>query len=239
MATNLATNTLLDSMEWAKKMNFNRPSAIGNSLEPALTSANIVKQTILGAPFSWWWNSFATTFTCSAGIQDYVVNTPNFAWIENSAVQDPGTTNQRQLSVKMSLAIDSVAQASRPTFISPLNQDTSTGDVTFRLMPVPDKPYIVNQLVQQSPTLFANLSDVWGPIPDYLSYIYNWGFLSMMWMFADDPRWAMANQKFIAHLLGAAQGLEETEKNIFLNNWNGITPAQNIAIQQGYQARGT
>jgi hypothetical protein len=54
-----------DTINWAKRLNFNHNPVIGNSLEPALTSANIVIQTVLGPPFEWWWNSEDLTFTTS------------------------------------------------------------------------------------------------------------------------------------------------------------------------------
>jgi hypothetical protein len=62
-----------------------------------------------------------------------------------------------------------------------------------------------------------------------------------MFLYNDDPRWQMANQKFTGALLGAQQGLTETERNIFLNNWESVSgqQAQNaIKMQQGNQARG-
>ena len=62
----ISTYTVLDSMEWAKRFNFNRPSGIGNRLEPAKTAANMVMQTILGPPFTWWWNNEELIFTCNA-----------------------------------------------------------------------------------------------------------------------------------------------------------------------------
>ena len=61
----LATRTIQDSINWAKRYMFNRNPVIGNSLEPALTSANIVIQTILGPPFEWWWNNQDLVFTCN------------------------------------------------------------------------------------------------------------------------------------------------------------------------------
>ncbi len=54
-----------DTINWAKRLCFNHNPVIGNSLEPALTSANIVMQTILGPPFQWWWNVEELVFTCS------------------------------------------------------------------------------------------------------------------------------------------------------------------------------
>src|SRR5271167_3967091 len=68
-----STNTLLRSLEWSKKFTYNRPGAIGNFLEPALTNANIIAQTILGAPFAWRWNRTTTGFITIPGQQDYFI----------------------------------------------------------------------------------------------------------------------------------------------------------------------
>ena len=54
-----------DTINWAKRLCFNHNPVIGNSLEPALTSANLVLQTVLSPPFEWWWNSEDLTFTTS------------------------------------------------------------------------------------------------------------------------------------------------------------------------------
>jgi hypothetical protein len=62
-----------------------------------------------------------------------------------------------------------------------------------------------------------------------------------MWLFSDDPRFGVANQKFVAQLLGASEGLSETQVNIFLGQWQAITgqPISNQdRMQQGYQSRG-
>ena len=53
----LTTKTIQNTIDWAKRFSFERNPVIGNSLEPALTSANIVVQTILARPLDWWWNS--------------------------------------------------------------------------------------------------------------------------------------------------------------------------------------
>lgn len=61
----LATYTIANSIEWAKKFAFARGMVIGNGLEPALTSAYLVTQTILSPPFEWWWNNEELVFTCN------------------------------------------------------------------------------------------------------------------------------------------------------------------------------
>jgi hypothetical protein len=68
--------------------------------------------------------------------------------------------------------------------------------------------------------------------------IYTWGFLALIWAFADDARFQIANQKFTSGLLARAEGITDEERNIFLNNWNDLTGHQNAERQQGMAARG-
>lgn len=293
--------SLLSTMEWAKQLNFNRSAGLGNSLEPALTSGNLVLQTIVGAPFAWRWNRAITGFITVSGQQDYTIfnytaltpvklgwltvdnagncqkcttagttasSTPSwnhslngtttdggvvwtnqgsinaeatgsytFGWIETSSVQD-GNSKWFEMSSKLCLGLES--STSRPQYIA-AQSDDGLGNVTFRLMPTPDAAYPVAITVQEKPPLFTSLNQKWSPIPDEYSRIYNWGFLAQVWLFSDDPRFGMANQKFIASLLAASEGLTQTQINIFLNSWQAITgqPMVNSnTVSQGTQARG-
>lgn len=298
-----STITLLQTMEFAKKFNFNRASAIGNFGEPALTSANTVAQTMLGAPFAWRWNRKIIGFITIAGQQDYTVfnyshstavklgwftiddagncqqctgsgttgaSNPSwnhslngvttdgsvswtnlglvlseaqgsytFAWIENSSVQDviQGTPKWKEMTSKIVLGLES--SESRPDFIS-AQIDDGLGNITFRLLATPDQAYPVAITIQQKPPVFTSVNQTWGPIPDEYSHIYNWGFLSMMWLFADDPRFQMANAKFVTALLSTHGGLTATQLNIFLQNWQMVTGQQvqmATVEQQSTQAR--
>jgi hypothetical protein len=298
-----STIKLLNTMEFAKKLNFNRSSAIGNFGEPALTSANTILQTIVGAPFSWRWNRAIIGFITAAGQQDYTIfnylastnvklgwytiddagnsqkcttagttgtgptwnhtvagtttdgsvtwtnlgpvlaeaqGSYTFAWIENSSVQDiiQGVPKWKEMSSKLVLGLES--NESRPDHIS-AQIDDGLGNITFRLLATPDQAYPVAITVQQKPSLFTSVNQTWNPIPDEYSHIYNWGFLSMMWLFADDPRFQTANSKFVTSLLSSHGGLTQTQLNIFLNNWQAVTGQQTqlaITQQQENQARG-
>lgn len=291
-------------MEWAKKLNFGRRSAIGNFLEPALTSANTIMQTIMGPPFAWRWNRVATGFITVAGQQDYtlinwsaglavqtgwmavddsgncqMVTTPgstgtsapawnhtkggtttesggvvwtnmgpigvpvsqtyNLGFIESVSVQDTvnGATKWFEITNQLNLALDS--SQGRPRFIS-AQSDDGNGNITFRLMMIPDKAYPVAITMQQKPPVFTSTGQTWSPIPDEYARIYNWGFLSLMWLFADDPRFGVANQKFVSQLLSTSEGLSETQRNIFLQGWQqqtGQTVYNVDRLQQGIQAR--
>ncbi len=61
----ISTVKITDTMEWAKRLSWNRNSGIGNALQPALSNANMIMQTILSPPFEWWWNNQYVSFTCS------------------------------------------------------------------------------------------------------------------------------------------------------------------------------
>lgn len=171
-----------------------------------------------------------------------VSDTYTFNWMETVSVQDNyngSSPKWIEIETKINLGLDS--SEARPKFVS-AQYDDGLGNITFRLMPVPDTVYPVAITLQEKPLLFTSTSQTWAPIPDEYSHIYNWGFLALMWLYADDPRFAFANQKFVGHLLAASEGLTETEINIFLNNWQNVTgqPVEKSnRIQQGTQARGT
>lgn len=172
-----------------------------------------------------------------------VSQTYSFGWVETSSVQQtinpsPLQTKWIEMESKICLGLDSTV--SRPRFISAQGDD-GQGNITFRLMSPPDAEYPVAITLQQKPTIFTKLSDTWSPVPDEYSRLYNWGFLALGWLFADDPRFATANQKFVTQLLSTNEGLSETEKNIFLGNWEMITgqPVFNQnRMAQGEQSRG-
>lgn len=300
-----STITLLESMEWAKRFVSNRNFAIGNYLEPAITSANIIKQTIMNAPFKWRWNRVVTGFVTTPGQQDYYVfnwtastqveagwltmdsngcsqqatnagttgttqpswninlggptfdgsgltqitwvnlgavheyasQAYNFGWIEEASVQD-ANAKWYEMEQKISLAAD--ATQARPRFIAG-QYDDGSGNVLFRVTPSPDGIYPIAITLQENPTLFNSVNQTWAPIPDHYANIFNWGFLALMFLFSDDPRFQLANQKFVTQILGTNQGLDQTDMNIFLNNWEEVTGApiaNQTRMQQGNSARG-
>src|ERR1700677_987012 len=161
----------------------------------------------------------------------------NFGWIENASVQDPTSSKWIQISNKVDLALD--AASSRPQNIAA--ELIGTLGITFRLMPVPDKAYPVAITLQQSASLITSLNQTWAPLPDDMGYVYQIGLLAWMFDFADDARAGSKRQQFVAHLLGAAEGLTATEIDIFLSNFNALSLSpleRQIQLQQGNQGRG-
>lgn len=311
----ISTTTIMDTMEWAKRMSFARNSGLGNSLQPALSNANMVIQTILGPPFTWWWNNSDYVFTASPTLktgsitnvalssnvvtlsisstfavgqevipsglvaaaflngqilqvltnsgsaitanyvhtnystaadsgtltavttQDYTLAVPDFSHVDYAAVLDIGKTPSKwyEMEVKNDLSLDTIS--ARPAWINPQSQD-SAGNVTFRLMPAPNLAYPVLLNVMKTAPVKTSLNDTWAPLPDFMQYIYQWGFLALTYMFSDDPRVGYANAKFTSALLSRAEGLTEEERNIFLNTWGVMSGIEQLKSNQGIQARG-
>lgn len=121
--------------------------------------------------------------------------------------------------------------------------DDNAGNITFRLLPVPNQTYQINVIFQKRiPALMGALNSTWAPIPDHFSYIYQMGFSSLMMAYWSDPRWNDMSRKFVAGLLGVAEGLTEEERNIFQQAWlNSVAEQQTsgLRVNQGAQARGS
>lgn len=306
------TITLQNSMNYIQAFGGFRPLNIGTTNEPAITAANIVIQTILGAPFIWNWNRSSVSFMTSVGVQDYSTNVPTFGWIEKASyvlaatitntaltgnvatytalnsfvagtnVTITGTTNGAgtfnvtnqpivaasgtQFTIAITHANVGTAadtgtalagsvfevsnivnvlgqgnESGTPAFIAPQTDDNA-GNISFRVLPLPDQTYQATILFQKRIAALINSpSSTWAPIPDHYSYIYQNGFGALMLAYMNDPRWTVFNEKFVAALLGAAEGLTEDQKNVFSRTWyNSVTEQQftGMRTQQGVQGLG-
>lgn len=230
-----ATRNIMSSALFSLPFLGYQPVNVSNN-EPALTAANLTKQTILGPPFIWPWNRATFQFEIDGDSQDYDVSIPTFGFLERVWVTDD-LGNTTEIKVRLSLAAESHIQ--RPQSISVQNQNDD-GTVIFRLNAIPDQTYTVDGFFQEAPILMSSLAAGWSPIPDFLGYIYDWGFLSTVAMLTKDARFPIFGQKFVSHLLGAQGGLTAMQRNIFLGNWTEIITAPQEAqmvTQQGIAAR--
>lgn len=234
-----STITLTNTIAWCSSFTKFLPLAVsGNANEPAITTANVVKQTILGAPFAWRWNRATQSFSTAGGTQDYSQSVSTFGFLERGSVTLAGVTNPVAY-LRNNLPVASVQ--GRPRFLA-AQSDDNAGNITFRFTPVPDSTYTAALTFQKKATLFTALSDTWAPIPDEYSFVYNHGFLAMSLVFADDPRWSVELPRFLASLVGISEGLSDTQKSTFLESW--LIPnlqARRVAMasQQGAGANQT
>ena len=207
-------------------------------MEPALSSAALVLQTVLGAPFAWPWNRAILNYTTA--VQDYVYAGLNtFDHLEGGSVVPSAGGKSLELMVRTILQQEN--QQGRGYYLSPLIDD-GQGNITFRLSPAPDQSYDITAIFQKKAPTIASLAQTWAPIPDQLNFIPQWGFLAMMSLIGNDARFNEYNAKFITGLLGAQGGLTELERNIFLANWTRVMAqlqGNQLATSERYKARET
>lgn len=223
-----STITLQNVIDYSRPNLRFLPLTIGVGNQPAIGIANIVKQTILGPPFAWRWNrAVASPFATVAGIQDYQRTITDFGFLEKASLTASGSTYE--IPAKRTI-LGGTLEQSRPQFVS-TQLDDNAGGITFRFMNAPDIAYSASLIYQKKATLFSALSDTWAPIPDELSFIYQKGFMAFAALYADDARWVPGMQVFVAALIGASEGIDETARDEFINSWL-ITMGQTVAKQQ-------
>jgi hypothetical protein len=217
-----------------------QPVNVSNQ-EPALTAANIVKQTMLGPPFKWIWNrgSFHIDLDPSETSwgQDYIVNLPDYHFAEKIWLTDPEDEVKEITNITTALTAESVVK--RPSSAGMFLQD-DLGNVMLRLNALPDVAYMIDGYYQRAPVLMTSLANLWSPIPDHLSFIYEWGFLGVISLLVKDARAPIFLGKFASHLLSSQDGLTAQQRNIFLGNFLDLMNQQGreqLATQQGAQGR--
>lgn len=232
-----ATRNLQASAQWALPLLDYTPITIAGP-DPALTSANLTKQAILGAPFCWRWNRSVATFQCVVGTQDYSLPVRDIGFIEKVTLYDAAA--KKQWPVKNEGALGAESNTQRPQS-GTLQGEDSSGALTYRFNTPPDVAYLATIIYQRRAVPMTSMACTWGPIPDELAHIYDWGFLANLSIHTRDSRWPVFQQRFVAHLLGAQDGLEAMQRNIFLGNFIDAQLAQQRAtmgVQQGMGARG-
>ncbi len=330
-----STIPLSKTVEYSTRFLYNSPLFFTDDGTLAFTIADDVRQFILSPPFSWRWNrGTVPPITCQPGQTDYLVNIPDFGWIEKAWILFPSapgnpvqifnslniisvsavagrvtailtgnplafgfsvgqtisvqnvadttfngfqnlvvsslgpnsitysqagtgasstggvifnvasqpmptvTPNGQALPTKELEVKDTLAQESvlgQPAYISAITDDNN-GNITFRLQGAPDQAYELNVIYQKTPGNFSATSDFWNPIPDYLSYLYNSGFLGKALEYKGDERFAYEHQQFLKQVVSANDGLTEEQKSIFLGDRLNVAREQG-SLQSSQQAR--
>jgi hypothetical protein len=243
---------LMQVVEWTRPFTSNLflfvDSAIGSSLEPALSNANLILGIMLGPPFVWEWNRNTCTFNCviTTPTTDYEKAVSDFGFLESGYIQVPANA-QNDAGINYHLQpqrippLEASTQLGRPTAVT-VFLDDGNGNITFRVGPnAPDLTYTVVLTYQKSPN-FLTSAETTIEVPDKLMHIFRLGFLALAYLYNMDTRFDDINQRFIASLLATQEGLDESQRNIFIGNWYALLANQTAAVmkaQQATQARGS
>ncbi|MHB8501516.1 MAG: hypothetical protein ACYDHE_11300 [Candidatus Acidiferrales bacterium] len=212
----------------------------GVANEPFLTGANKIMQTILAPPFKWSWNRREnSSIVCTPGVADYVVSGLNdWGWIEAAEVFVTGGTPP-VFEIQVSQMQVKETNTNRPSSIVPILDDNA-GNITFRLTPAPDLAYPITFIYQKAAITASSLTGTWAPIPDRYAFLYEQGMLGLMQGMYNTQLYMANMEMFFRQLVGAAEGLTDTEKAIFLEDQLRILrtgQSSGIAVTQGKQAR--
>ncbi len=239
------TISLQSTLNWVAAFIVQRLQAgvQGVANEPFLTGANKTMQMILAPPFKWSWNRREnSSITCIIGQTDYVVSgLTDWGWLEKAYIFVPGavppTEPVYEIEVAQVLARDT--NPNRPQKIAPILDDNA-GNITFRIQPAPDQAYPVTLVYQKAVVLATSLAGNWAPIPDRYSFLYEQAMLGLMQGMYSSQLYVANMEMFFRQLVGAAEGLTDTEKAIFLEDQLRIlrtAQSTGISVQQGKQSR--
>lgn len=239
-----STITLAAVDNWARPFIKQQPTSINNQ-EPALTTGNMVLQTILAAPFKWNWNRAEFTFTCvpKAGSTpaqfDYPVVINDFGYAEWAVIVDPSSGEGFSLDGSTSLPRPGGKLGQRPTGYA-VQGDDGSGNIVFRLKEIPNVAYVVEGEYQKKAPLMQSLAFTFGPVPDEWAFVFNWGYLTIASLLVNDSRFPIYEKYFISRLLALHGGLDAVAMNLFVGNWTALTNTVSAAAmktQQAIQAR--
>lgn len=235
-------NTLQTTLNWATAFIQNQPLSANTGSEPAVSIASMVRNSIMNAPLTWSWNRFenVTNVTTTTN-QDYTVTVANFGFLEKVSLTDVTGNVQELKDVYNTSALSINAIQQRPSAAAAISYVPGTS-FKLRFNTVPDKIYTINLTFQGLSTQFVALADPWSPIPDQYSDVYNNLFLAEAFQTAnDDQEAARYRQRGVAALLSKAEGLTQTQINIFRQQWlqrDAEAQASSLRTAQGTQARG-
>ncbi len=212
------TNKIQDTLNWCAAYTLNRPSSgvAGVASEPGLTNANLIMSTILAPPFAWQWNRSELTFNTVVGQADYFISVPQFGWLEK-ATRTLSTAHPPVVELQIAGCLSAAGKQGVPFQINPFKDDNA-GNLTFRLMSIPDDVYTMTLTYQRIAPLLTALTQTWAPIPDKYNFLYERGMLAHLHAMYDAATYGMELQLFFRQLVGCSEGLSDTAKAIFLED---------------------
>lgn len=239
------SNTLQTSANWAACFVGQITLTGGTGNEPALSCANMIIDTLLGPPFKWAFNRNTQTITLSQGTQDYSETFSDFGFLERATVIPTTGSGLKQSEIKDVYNNECgpiETNQARPNALYVQLNNPATPSQSFRFVAAPDQAYTATLFYQKLPVHMTGTSSGWSGIPDVYENVYNTLFLAEMFELAgSEQKAAYYRQRGVMSLLALAEGLTDTDKNLFLEQYLGRDAqmlTRQLRTQQGNQARG-
>lgn len=234
-------NTLQSTINSALPFVYYAPLNAGTNNEPAVSIANTIRNSMLSPPMTWNFNRVEdSSQQTTVNGQDYTYTKTDFGFLEKASLIDSTGKVFEIKDVYNTAALSQGGDQQRPSAIAVILNTPGTS-FKIRFMGIPDAVYTIVLTYQKLPVQFAALSDPWAPIPDFYSDIYNNLFLGEALAVSDDLRSEIYRRRGVAAFLAKAEGLTDTQKNIFAQQWLNRSREDAsvvLKLQQGVQARG-
>jgi hypothetical protein len=235
-------NTLQTTLNWALPYIEYSPMTAGTSNEPAISIASMIRNSMLfNPPIGWAFNRIEdVSQSTQVNVQDYIYTNTDFGYLEKASLIDSNNNVIEIKDVYNTAALSRGGDTQQPHAVAVILNTPGTS-FKIRFMGIPDQVYTIVLTYQKLSIQFANVTDPWAPIPDSYSDIYNNLFLGETLAVADDTRSQIYRQRGVAAFLAKAEGLTDTQKNIFAQQWLAQGREQSsvvLKLQQGVQGRG-
>lgn len=156
--------TLLNSVYFAQPFVMYAPLTAGYGLEPSTSICSMIRNSLLSAPMTWYFNRNEITFSTAIGQQDYPqsisANGNDFSFIEKvTLTDDQGNVFELKDSMNNSaLAVSAFMQRPSACAAQQVYYTAGTQYVKFRFLGVPDQVYTVTVTYQKLQPQFGPFS---------------------------------------------------------------------------------
>lgn len=150
-------NTLFSTINFSQPFIQYSPLNAGVGQEPAVTTASMIRNSIMTAPMTWTWNRKEdSSVTTKPGVQDYTANLTDFGFLEKASLDD-GAGNIFEVKYiynTSALSKTSTSATQRPEHLAVISQVPGVS-INLRFMGVPGKAYKVTLTYQMFPPQFG------------------------------------------------------------------------------------
>ena len=154
--------TLTQSINWSQAFYEYAPVTAGLGQEPAVSTANMIRDTMTAAPMTWPWNRaiFPLATPTVIGTQDYTValtSIPDFGFLEKVTLTETTGANIgkvweiKDIFNNLSMSLDADKQRPNSACVFTL----SSTQLVLRFIGVPNAAYTVTLIYQKRPVMFG------------------------------------------------------------------------------------
>jgi hypothetical protein len=150
-------NTLTSTINFAQPFVQYSPLTAGLGLEPAVSIASMIRNTMLTAPMTWNWNRKEdSSLVTKPNVQDYTVPLTDFGFLEKASLTDgQGNTNEvKYIYNTNALSKTTTASTQRPDHLSVMSYVPGVS-VGLRFLGVPGQAYTVTLTYQLNAPQFG------------------------------------------------------------------------------------